>query len=105
MTGRRQPWTRPALFVTAFVVSVLALGPAEPQAAVALGAASLIATAMLLALSTAQFILIAQAPGGAHPTVSTGVAESAVLIRSAHPDSPGRARPRAPGRGRAVRTT
>jgi hypothetical protein len=90
-----------ALLVCALVVSAWAavLMPAsEPNSLLAVGAAAMLALAVVAAYSARiPALALAPRPG---PPVSAQRRRRGSFLRQSNPDTAGRARPRAPGRGR-----
>jgi hypothetical protein len=98
MTGRRQVWAGFTLLATAVVVWSFSFGLATtPSPALGLGAASLVATAMLVALRAVSGIALPLVLGSNRPIAGPAALLSARVIRWSAPDAPGRPRPRAPG--------
>jgi Family of unknown function (DUF6412) len=102
MIGRREPlagFARLALplVLTAWSLAFAGLGQSS-STIVALGAASLVATAVLIALGVAVAVIgLPQQDGSAGPLFGSRRAVAVPVIRSSDPDSAGRPRPRAPG--------
>lgn len=89
-----------ALMVCAFVISVwaaLLLPPGESSSLLALGAAVMVALAVVAAHSTRVRLLPVLARTG--PPVSAQRRRRGSFLRQSNPDSAGRVRPRAPGYG------
>ncbi|BCK58103.1 hypothetical protein NWFMUON74_58750 [Nocardia wallacei] len=89
-----------ALVLCALVVSALAalaMPVGEPNALVAVGAAAVVALAVVAAHTARATLLPVIAPAG--PPVSAQRRRRGSFLRQSNPDTAGRARPRAPGRG------
>ncbi len=90
-----------ALMVCAFVVSAWAavlLPAGEPGSLLAVGAAAMVALAVVAAYSARVPLLPLALRAG--PPVSALRRRRGSFLRQSNPDTPGRARPRAPGHDR-----
>ena len=88
------------LFAVSVGLWVVAAGLVEPLSP--FEAATLVATSMLVSLWATRCFCLPQALRLANPIEAAGTAP-AMLIWSCDPDTPGRPRPRAPGRVAAAR--
>jgi hypothetical protein len=99
-----EPWFAPAL---AFCLPALGLigasGGLPGLGFSGIGAATLVATAMLVALCAARLVAVPLICGRVRPVARAIGMHLPAPIRSSDPDSPGAARPRAPGRGHTAR--
>jgi hypothetical protein len=100
MAGRRQVWTGLTLLAMSAGLWAVAAGLVEPLGS--LEAATLVATSMLISVCLVQLIAVPTLAGRVDPIASAAGTAPPALIWSCNPDTPGRPRPRAPGRGAAA---
>lgn len=94
-------WTGLTLFAISACLWMPATGLVQPLTP--FEAATLVATSMLISQCLVQLIAVPRVVGPADPMAAIGAAAQPVLIWSCDPDTPGRPKPRAPGRGAAAR--